>query len=186
MAFSDVSLPAGSFALNGNGHLYVGGSATFDSTDTSKVTAITGGYELKGFTSGSIQISGSATQNQARGVGDGWSQGAPGGRSATMQLSFLRIIGDTAQDGLLAFITANKANWQSKGVTVAYGVNYEDSSVTPAVTKLSGFAGVWVVTDCSIEQSGGGDNDAQAETVTISLSSFSNIIPINSEYTPTT
>lgn len=187
MAFSTVSLPQGTFALNGNGHIYCGGSATWDSTDTSILSSVSGGYELKGFTSGSISISGSSVTNEARGIGGGWAQAAPGGRSATLQLSFLRLVGDTAQDGLLGMISADKSTWSNNGVALAYGVDTtETASGGTTTTKLHGFGGVWILTDVSIEQSGGGDNDANAENVSLTFSAFGNLVRIDDTYTPST
>ena len=181
MSFALSTLPAGSFALNGDGHLYCGGTATWDTTDTTKLSAITGGYELKGFTSGSITITGGSTTNEARGVGDGWALAAPGGRSASLNISCLRIIGDEAQEGLIAMATQSRSDWLEHGVAIAYGVEYTDTT-----DKLKGFGGVWILTDCSFEQSGGGDNDAAAETVSFTFSLFSNLLPINAAYTPST
>lgn len=186
MAFNQVSLPQGTFALNGNGHVYAGGTATWDSTDSTILSEITGGYELRGFTSGSVSISGSSVTNEARGIGGGWAQAAPGGRSATLQLSFLRLVGDTAQDGLLGMITADRESWSNKGVAIAYGVDTTETSSSSTTTKLHGFGGVWILTDVSIEQSGGGDNDANAETVSLTFSAFGNLVRIDETYTPST
>lgn len=185
MAFTLTNLPQGSFALNGSGHLYAGGTATWNAQDPTKLESVTGGYELKGFTSGSIQVSGGSVTIEARGVGDGWSQAAPGGRSATMSLTCNRIIGDTCQDGLISMATQGKSDWQTKGVAIAYGIDHKVTQEGSEVTKLKGFVGVWVLTDVSFEQSGGGDNDANAETVTFSFSAFSNLVGVDAVYTPT-
>lgn len=157
MSCSTVSL-TGKYALNGNGSLKVGGSIS-----TTTTAAYSGGEELNGFKSGNLSISASSVDNSARGDG-GWAVNGAGSRSATLEITFNRILGDTAQDFLLALFTADQDDFLTQGVAICYETG--DGTNTRQVF------GTFVPTDLTQNQTGGGDADGTAEEVSITFSNY--------------
>lgn len=103
-----------------------------------------GGCELGGFKSATLTIEGESVDNYARGDG-GWSTAAPGKRSWSLDLTFLRLKSDACQVGLRALATG--ADYQSKGVAVAYS----DGATS------GGFSGTAVLSNYSEKQADGGE-----------------------------
>lgn len=160
MSFNLTNL-TGSYALNGNGDLIVGGSIT---TGSGGVQSFTGGESLKGFKSGTLNITASSVDNSARGDG-GWAVNSPGSRTATLEVTFNRIISDTTQQSLIDLFTASDTDFKTKGVAIAYKTS--DGATTKTIY------GVFVPTDLSQNQTGGGDADGTAEEVSITFASWS-------------
>lgn len=107
-----------------------------------------GGEELKGFKSGSLSIEGESVENYARGDG-GWTASAPGKRSATVEVTFLKLATNACQVGIRTLILDSE--YQKKGVEIVYR---SESETTSAGT---GFKGVFVLTSYSESQSEGGE-----------------------------
>lgn len=159
----------GKYALNGNGDLIIGCTITPPGSGTA--ASYTGGASLKGFKSGSISFSASSVDNSARGDG-GWAVNAAGSRSATLDVTFNRIIGDAAQDALISHMASASSTFQNNG----FGIAYITSNGTTTKTIL----GVFVPTEYSQSQSGGGDSDGTAEEVSFSFGSYGELYVISS------
>ena len=165
----------GAYSLNGNGRLNVGGSYTTSGTTTtytqpSSTAGQTG--DLGGFKSGSISFDASSVDNSTRGDG-GWAINAPGVRSATIELTWNKLETDHAQDELVDMLTFAQADWQGKGIAVAY------LSADTTGTNKSGFCGTFVPTAYSENQTGGGDNDATAVECSMTLVSYGPVCAIS-------
>lgn len=158
MSCTTVTL-TGKYALNGNGSLNVGGSIT----TTTGTTSYSGGEEVKGFKSGSLNISASSVDNSARGDG-GWAVNGAGSRSATLEVTFNRIIGDTAQDFIIGLFTADQDDFLTSGIAIKYASS--DGSTTSSIF------GTFVPTDITYNQTGGGDADGTAEEVTVTFANY--------------
>lgn len=159
MSFTTTNL-TGSYALNGNGDLVCGGTIT----TTQGTTTFSGGESLKGFKSGTLNITASSVDNSARGDG-GWAVNAPGSRSATLEITFNRIASDTTQQSMIDMLTAADSDFRTKGVAISYK--------TSDGTNTKEIFGVFVPTDYSQSQSGGGDADGTAEEVSMTFASWS-------------
>lgn len=157
MAFTPTTL-TGSYALNGNGSLLVGGTITSGSTGITW----SGGEELNGFKSGNIDITASTVDNSARGDG-GWAKNSPGSRSATLSLTANRKLGDTAQEGLIDLLMGD--DFQNQGVAIYWK--------SGDGTNTKGLMGTFVLTSYSENQSGGGDADGTATEISFEFASYS-------------
>ena len=129
MSFSTVSL-TGSYDLSSQGSLSIGGES------------------LGGFKSGSVTIEAETVENYARGDG-GWTSSAPGRRSASLSVTFLKLGTDACQVGIRAL--ALDSDFQSKGVQVVY------RSENASTSAGTGFKGTFVLTNYSESQTDGGE-----------------------------
>ena len=109
-----------------------------------------GTLELKGFTGGTLTIQGESVENYARGDG-GWTVAAPGKRSGTLEVTFLKLPTDECQQGIRGLIL--DANYQKLGVPIEYLSNESNPS------DGSGFKGTFVLTSYSEQQQTGGEAD---------------------------
>lgn len=115
---------------------------------SSQGSCLIGTCELKGFTGGTLTIEGEAIENYARGDG-GWVVGAPGKRSGSLEVTFLKLPTNDCQAGIRALIL--DANYQTKGVPIVYRSNASSPS------DNSGFSGTFVLTNYSEQQQTGGE-----------------------------
>lgn len=129
MAFSTVSLTT-SYDLSSQGSMTIGGE------------------ELKGFKGGTLKIEGQAVENNARGDG-GWTVSAPGKRSGSVEVTFLKLPTDGCQAGIRALML--DPDYQSKGVAIVYRSNASSPS------DGSGFKGVFVLASYQETSTEGGD-----------------------------
>ena len=107
-----------------------------------------GTLELNGFTGGTFTIEGESIENYARGDG-GWTVAAPGKRSGTLEVTFLKLPTDACQVGIRSLML--DADYQSKGVSIEYFSNKSNPS------DGSGFKGTFVLTNYSEQQQTGGE-----------------------------
>ena len=159
---------SGSYSLNANGRLNVGGTIASG--------VYSAGLELEGFKSGSVSFDASTIDNSTRGEG-GWAVNAPGSRSCTIELTWNKkelesgqTTSDNAQALLMSMLTQSQADWSTKGINIAY--------LSSNGTTKSGFAGLFVPTAYSENQSGGGDADATAVECSMTLASYKDIYAI--------
>ena len=107
-----------------------------------------GTCDLKGFTGGTLTIQGESVENYARGDG-GWTVAAPGKRSGTLEVTFLKLPTNDCQAGIRTLIL--DADYQNKGVEIVYRSNASSPS------DGSGFKGTFVLTNYSEAQQTGGE-----------------------------
>lgn len=107
-----------------------------------------GTVELGGFTGGTLTVQGESIENYARGDG-GWTVAAPGKRSGTLEVTFLKLPTDECQVGIRNLML--DANYQNLGVPVDYRSNKSNPS------DGSGFKGTFVLTNYSEQQQTGGE-----------------------------
>lgn len=115
---------------------------------SSQGSCLIGTLELGGFTGGTVTIQGESIENYARGDG-GWTVAAPGKRSGTLEVSFLKLPNDPCQAGIRSLML--DADYQSKGVPIEYRSNKSNPS------DGSGFKGTFVLTNYSEQQQTGGE-----------------------------
>lgn len=174
MAFALSSL-TGSYSLNGNGSLDVGGTIT----ESGGSFTYANGVELTGFKSGSISFSAGSVDNSTRGEG-GWAAAAPGARSCTLDITYNKIDGayssqsatSDPQYNLREMFSQVQADWSSKAVAIKYTSKAKNSA---GKWVTSGFFGLFIPTSYSESQSGGGDNDGTAVECSMSFASYGQI-----------
>lgn len=127
MAFQTTTLST-TYDLSANGSLKVGGE------------------ELAGFQSGTITIEGSSVEFSVRGSG-GWTQSAPGKRSAGCEVTFLKLGTNAAQVGIRELSV--DPDYQNKGVEIVY------RSESATVSAGTGYKGIFVLDKYTEEQDGG-------------------------------
>ena len=128
MAFTTTALTGGSYELSSAGSLTVGTC------------------ELGGFKSGTFTIEGESVENYARGDG-GWTKAAPGKRSGSVSLTFLKLQSDAAQAGIRGLML--DSDYQTKGVEIVYK--------TTSSTAGPGFKGTFCLTNYSESSTEGGE-----------------------------
>ena len=106
-----------------------------------------GTVELGGFTGGTLTIQGESVENYARGDG-GWVVNAPGKRSGTLEVTFLKLSTDACQNGIRGLMLS--ADYQKKGVNIVFRSEKAETSAG------TGFKGVFTLTSISEKQQEGG------------------------------
>lgn len=128
MAFTTTALTGGSYELSSAGSMLIGTE------------------ELGGFKSGTFTIEGESVENYARGDG-GWTKAAPGKRSASVSVTFLKMQSNAAQAGIRGLML--DSDYQTKGVEIVYK--------TTSTTAGTGFKGTFCLTNYSESSSEGGE-----------------------------
>lgn len=106
-----------------------------------------GTVELGGFTGGTLTIQGESVENYARGDG-GWVVNAPGKRSGTLEVTYLKLSTDACQTGIRNLML--DADYQKKGVNIIFRSEKADPSAG------TGFKGLFTLTSISEQQQEGG------------------------------